>query len=103
MTEEINPRKRIKLDVESKTNSTENNDLHGKSCTIAAILSDQFTEPIKQCFVFVAIIRNNKLISEIMSELCRLMPLNELNHLKRVNKSELILCSVQDFCGISKR
>lgn len=96
MTEEINPRKRIKLDVESKTNSTENNDLHGKSCTIAAILSDHFTEPIKKCFVFVAIIRNNKLISEIMSELCRLMPLNELNHLKRVNKSELILCSAQD-------
>lgn len=96
MTDETDSMKRIKLDVESETNSTEDNDLHGKSCTIAAILSDQFTEPIKQCFVFVAIMKNNKSISEIMGELCRLMPLKELNHLKRVNKSELILCSVQD-------
>lgn len=67
-----------------------------KSLTVKAILSDEYYEPIKRCFVCVGIVNDIKSISKAMKELCQQMPLNNLNHLKRVNKSKIILCSLYE-------
>lgn len=93
MTEEVCA-KRMKLDPTASIGSSDTN--LRETCTVTAILSNEFYEPIQQCFVYVATISDFKAMSKIMSELCQLMPLNELNHLKRVNKSKLILCSLNN-------
>lgn len=63
---------------------------------ITAILPNKLTQPIQYCDVLTATVSNLKTLSPIMAELSQKMPLNKLNHLKRVNKSRIILCSVQD-------
>lgn len=63
---------------------------------IKAILPIELTQPIQYCDVFTATVSNLKTISPIMAELSQKMPLNKLNHLKRVNKSRIILCSIDD-------
>lgn len=63
--------------------------------TIKPILSDDYTQSTKLCNVYVGTIIDSKSTSTIVSELSRLLPLPQhLNHLKRVNKTKIILCSV---------
>lgn len=89
MVDEIIAAKRLKL--ESDVSSIPN-----KSWTIKAILSDEYSKPLKRCSVYVGTINDIKFISKAMRELCQQMPLKDLNHLKRVNKSKLILCSLHE-------
>lgn len=103
MADDVIDAKRIKLD--SKYNNLSTNDSKDdsnnfanstKSWTITAILSDECYKPIKRCYVYTGTLNDTKFISKAMIELCRLVPLNQLNHLKRVNKMKLILCSLNE-------
>lgn len=82
--------KRIKLDIKSA------DEIDTRLWKINPILSDEYYQPIQRCFVYVAILSDMKSISKAMSELCQLLPLNDLNHLKRVNKSKIILCCLNE-------
>lgn len=96
MAEEITSaekRPRLESNVE---NSELSMDMDVDSWTIKAILPDEYDERIQRCLVYAAIINDMKTISKVMNELCQVMPLKTLNHLKRVNKSKLILCSVNE-------
>lgn len=95
MAEEVVAVKRPKLDSGVTTNSSVGNRLIQLS-TIKAILSDQYYVPIDRCFIYVAVLNDTKFISKSMSELCKSIPLNELNHLKRVNKLKLVICSLHE-------
>lgn len=61
---------------------------------IQAILPDEFVQPTEQCSVIVSEIRDRKQISQILIQLCQLLPLSKLSHLKRVHNSRIILCTV---------
>lgn len=62
---------------------------------IKPVLSDDYTQSPKLCKVFVGTIIDSKSTSTIVSEMSRLLPLPQhLNHLKRINKSRVILCSI---------
>lgn len=86
-------RPRLELNVENPKLFT---DIDVNSWTIKAILPDELNEPIPQSLVYIAIVSDMKTISKVMNELCQVMPLKTLNHLKRVNKSKLILCSASE-------
>lgn len=92
MTDQTIPEKRLKLDFNEESN-VEPQMKHG---TIHAILPDELTQPIPQCETIAATITDLKLLSPIMAELSGKLPLNELNHLKRVNRSKIILCKIDD-------
>lgn len=95
MLEEIIEAKRIKLDAEDNTDTDDcsNND---KSWKINAILPDEYYKPMKRCFLYGGVLNDTQFISKAMTELCKLVPLNELIHLKRVNKTKVILCSLNE-------
>lgn len=80
--------KRLKLDSDGESSSK------STSWKIKTILSDELTESTKRCSVYIGEISDPKSISKTLLELCRLLPLKELSHLKRVHKSKVILCSV---------
>lgn len=65
-----------------------------RTMSIKPVLSDDCTQSTKHCKVFVGTIIEPKSTSAIVSELSRLLPLQQLNHLKRVNKTKVILCSI---------
>lgn len=99
MAEEVTAAKRPR--IESNVENTEpSKNMDVNSWTIKSILPDALDEPIPRCLVYVAILNDMKTTSKVMNELCQFMPLKTLNHLKRVNKSKLILCSadaIRDF------
>lgn len=89
--EEIIAAKRFKFESSAEsTASAAHMDVN--SWITKAILSDEFYDPIPRCTVYVASISNTKIIAKAMNQLAQVMPLKTLNHLKRVNKSKLILC-----------
>lgn len=94
MTEEITAAKRPRLDTNVENTEHASVDMDTNSWTITAILPDQLNEPIPQCLVYIAIINDMKCVSKVINALCQVMPLKTLNHLKRVNKSKVIVCSV---------
>lgn len=94
MTDEIIQTKRIKLD--SNVTNEHCEDDEPKNWTIKAILSDEYYKPLKRCFIYAGVLNDTKLIAKVMNEICQRMPLNELNHLKRVNKTRIILCSLAE-------
>lgn len=65
-----------------------------RAMSIKPVLSDDCTQSTELCNVFVGTIVDSKSTSMIVSELSRLLPLMQLNHLKRVNKTKVILCSI---------
>lgn len=95
MAEEITAAKRPRL--EPNVENTELFvDMDLNSWRIKAVLPDELDESIPRCLVYIANINDMKTISKVMSALCQVMPLTTLNHLKRVNKSKLLLCSASD-------
>lgn len=80
------PSKRKKFD--------DNRTCYDCATTIKPVLSDEYTQSTKLCNVFVGTIADVKSISKMVSEFSLLLPLHELNHLKRVNRTKIILCSV---------
>lgn len=84
----VSAAKRLKLDSDGEISSK------STSWKIKAILSDELAESTKRCSVYIGEISDPKSISKTLLELCRLLPLKELSHLKRVHKSKVILCSV---------
>lgn len=87
--------KRAKLESHETTH-VNINDENKCTWTIKAILSDEYDKPIKCCFVCVCTVNDTKIISTAMRELCQKIPLTSLNHLKRVNKTKIILCSLHE-------
>lgn len=66
-----------------------------RAMIIEPVLSDDYTQSPRLCEVFVGTILDTKSTSTIVSELSRLLPLPQhLNHLKRINKTRVILCSI---------
>ncbi|XP_023309168.2 probable inactive tRNA-specific adenosine deaminase-like protein 3 [Lucilia cuprina] len=67
-----------------------------KTTQIKAILSDDYTENIKDVEVFVHTVQDKKDISKIMQELANKLPLASLQHLKRVNGKQIIICATNE-------
>lgn len=63
---------------------------------IKAILSDDYTKDIKDAEVYVTTVQDKKDISKIMQELASKLPLTTLQHLKRVNGQQIIICPKSD-------
>lgn len=81
------PAKRVKYDVDGTCMN--------RTMIIKPVLPDDYTQSPKLCEVFVGTIINPKSTSTIVSEFSRLLPLPQhLNHLKRINKTRVILCSI---------
>lgn len=76
--------KRPKIEHSTETASTK--------WQINAVLSDELTQPTEQCDVLVSEIQDRKRTSQLLTQLCQLMPFSQLNHLKRVHNSRIILC-----------
>lgn len=90
------PAKRLKYD--------ENRTCIDRAMAIKPVLSDDYMQSTKLCNVFVGTIFDPKSTSTIVSELSRLLPLQQLNHLKRISKTKIILCSIDaitDFVATS--
>lgn len=99
MTEEVIQSKRMKLNTDESNGPTECGEVDEaatKNWNIKAILSDEYYVPLRRCFAYVGDLKDNKLIAKVMNELCQRMPLNDLNYLKRVNKTKLLLCSMNE-------
>lgn len=99
MTEEVIRSKRMKLNTDESNGPTECGEIDEatpKTWKIKAILSDEYYVPLKRCFAYVGVLSDNKLIAKVMIELCQRMPLTDLNYLKRVNKTKLLLCSMSE-------
>ncbi|TMW45594.1 hypothetical protein DOY81_009326 [Sarcophaga bullata] len=77
MSEEEPAMKRLRMDQELQ---------------IKAILADEYTENIKDVDVYTCTVQDKKNISKIMQELANKLPLNDLQHLKRVNGKQIIIC-----------
>lgn len=78
-----NSTKRIKLDESIDKTDTK----------ITSVLADHLTQPIKRKPVYIGTITDTKEISKIIVELSQLIAIADLNHLKRVSKNKIILCS----------
>lgn len=59
---------------------------------IECVLSDEFIEEIPLVEVFVGHITNTKLIKDVILDLNRLIPVVDLQHLKRVHKNKVLIC-----------
>ncbi|XP_005177753.1 probable inactive tRNA-specific adenosine deaminase-like protein 3 [Musca domestica] len=70
--------------------------------TIQAILSHEYTEPNKLMEVYVTAVDDKKQISKIMQQLATLLPVPQLQHLKRVKDNKIILCSKEDVGSLEK-
>lgn len=74
--------------------------LNDSSIEIKIILSDDFLqEPIIEEF-FVSIVNDKKIISKLIIDLTKYLPLNKYNHLKRVRNSEILLFPINDVVAI---
>lgn len=80
--------KKLKLE---KPNLTEN--VFSK---IECVLSDEFTEEIPFVKVFVGHITNTKLIKDVILDLNRLLPVSDLQHLKRVRNNKVLICLFEE-------
>lgn len=83
--------KRIKLDSTTDTTSFQ----------IKSILSDDLLKPIDTIDVYTMSIIDSKDITEIMSEVNKLLAVPNLQHLKRIKKREMILCPVKDVANLA--
>lgn len=80
--------KRIKLDTNASSDPS--------SFQIKSILSDDLLKAVDTIPVYTISITDSKSISQIMSEVNRLLPMSNLQHLKRIkNKDQMILCPVE--------
>uniref|UniRef100_A0A1A9V259 CMP/dCMP-type deaminase domain-containing protein n=1 Tax=Glossina austeni TaxID=7395 RepID=A0A1A9V259_GLOAU len=70
--------KRLKLDTNLKLN-------------LKAILDDEYINEIPLVDVYIVEVNDKKLISEILKKLSVLLPLNDLQHLKRVDQNRIII------------
>lgn len=61
---------------------------------LTAIVSDEYSNSIPTIKAYAGFVRDHKLFSNTISVLNKSLPLNELQHLKRVHKSCVILCPV---------
>ncbi|XP_028157542.1 probable inactive tRNA-specific adenosine deaminase-like protein 3 [Ostrinia furnacalis] len=59
---------------------------------LKAVLSDDLCQNIETTKVYIASIKDKKMISKAIQVLNEKLPLNELNHLKRVRKTSILLC-----------
>ncbi|XP_037941691.1 uncharacterized protein LOC119674616 [Teleopsis dalmanni] len=67
---------------------------------IKAILSDAYNlnQPLES--VYICQVNNKKQISVIMKQLAELLPLTTLQHLKRVNQNNIIICKSNDLAEL---
>lgn len=84
--------KRIKLDITASTSPFQ----------IVSIVSDDLMKAIDTIDVYTISISDSKSISEIMLAVNKLLPVPNLQHLKRIRKKDMILCPVKDVAGLLK-
>uniref|UniRef100_A0A1A9X4T2 Uncharacterized protein n=1 Tax=Glossina brevipalpis TaxID=37001 RepID=A0A1A9X4T2_9MUSC len=80
--EEEPVQKRLKLDT---------------NLSLKAMLDDEYINDIPLVDVYVVRINDKKLISIILQKLSILLPLNDLQHLKRVNQNRIIISKAEHF------
>lgn len=86
-----NSPKRIKLDGTVDQIDTDIS-AQDRNVKITSVLVDHLTRPVNRKIVFIGIISDTKQTSKIILELSQLLPIADLNHLKRVRKNQIILC-----------
>lgn len=64
----------------------------------SAILTDEYSKEIPRVRVYLSELDNKRQISKVMQELSKMLPLEQMNlqHLKRVQQRNIILCKVND-------
>lgn len=87
--------KRIKLDINQTTSTS--------PFQILSIVSDDLLKAVDTVDVYTISITDSKSISEIMSHVNKLLPVPNLQHLKRVKKKEMLLCLVRDVANLAKQ
>ncbi|XP_014286219.1 probable inactive tRNA-specific adenosine deaminase-like protein 3 [Halyomorpha halys] len=63
---------------------------------IECVMSDELTKEIPLVNVFVGHITDKKLIKDVILDLNRLLPVLELQHLKRVHKNKVLICLFEE-------
>ncbi|KAJ6641344.1 putative inactive tRNA-specific adenosine deaminase-like protein 3 [Pseudolycoriella hygida] len=86
--------KRIKLDGNQV--DTDKKNCSKSSYRIESILSDDLMKAVDVVNVYTLSITDRKRISKIMVEVNKLLPIPNLQHLKRIKKNEMIICPVKD-------
>lgn len=67
-----------------------------ENVSIHPILANEFSESVRTTLVYIGRIVSPKLTSEVVQQLSHSLPLDNLNHLKRVNKTRIVLCQTCD-------
>lgn len=69
----------------------------------SAILTDEYSKEVPRVRVYLSELDNKRLISNVMQELSKMLPLERMNlhHLKRVRQQNILLCQVNDLNGQS--
>lgn len=94
--------KRIKLDSIEFDAKHPNRTTSTSSFQIVSILSDDLTKSVDTLNVYTISITDTKSISVIMMEVNKLLPVPNLQHLKRIKKKDMILCPVKDLAEMVK-
>lgn len=94
--------KRIKLDSIEFDAKHPNRTTSTSSFQIVSILSDDLTKSVDTLNVYTISITDTKSISVIMLEVNKLLPVPNLQHLKRIKKKDMILCPVKDVAEMVK-
>lgn len=84
----MEPAKRIKLDVEQQED---------RLLICKSVLSDEHFNLPKTVDFYVGSVDDNKIISKLMKEINEILPVSQIQFLKRVCKGEFLLCSDEDF------
>lgn len=68
---------------------------------LKAVISDDLEKPVPHIKVYVGHVKDPKLLSRIIHTLNEKVPLGELQHLKRVRKTDVLLCPVDNLNGMT--
>uniref|UniRef100_A0A182MAV4 CMP/dCMP-type deaminase domain-containing protein n=1 Tax=Anopheles culicifacies TaxID=139723 RepID=A0A182MAV4_9DIPT len=94
MSNEPPEAKRTKLSEEQQEPIIERNEV--TLARIQSILGDEFTKPTPLVEVYVGSVIENRQLSQLVPALSRILPIGDLQHLKRVNRDGTIILAPVD-------
>ncbi|XP_050074889.1 probable inactive tRNA-specific adenosine deaminase-like protein 3 [Anopheles maculipalpis] len=88
--------KRAKFPDEQESPSIEREAKEVTLTKIHSILGDEFTKPTPLVEVYIGSVTDNRHLSELVPALSRILPIGDLQHLKRVNRDGTIMLAPVD-------
>uniref|UniRef100_A0A182T485 CMP/dCMP-type deaminase domain-containing protein n=1 Tax=Anopheles maculatus TaxID=74869 RepID=A0A182T485_9DIPT len=88
--------KRAKLLDNQETATLEIQEQEGSLTKIRSILGDEFTKPTPLVEVYIGSVTKNRHLSQLVPALSRILPIGNLQHLKRVNRDGTIILAPVD-------